>query len=123
MLCSSLADKLDVMRDEKTSKATCDATRSMNDNRVNGSGCSQLADECNGYTNEPEPTREQARHFQNEGSGKDKTDRSVVIGSVICSSEGHVLKTKFENMEKELSQVKEELNKVCTEKSHVSFTN
>lgn len=121
MLCSSLADKLDVMREEKTSRETGYATN-MNNNRTSGNEYSQAGEDCNGYgsSNEPDSTREQAKNFQNEGS-REKTDSSVVNGSVICSNETQVLKAKFENVEKELGQVKDELSKVCTEKSQVFF--
>lgn len=117
MLLTSLAEKLDVMREEKTSRETDYATNSMNSKRV--SEHSQPGEECNGYSssNEPDASREQARNFQNEGS-KDKTDMPV-NGSVICSNENQQLKMKFENLEKELSVVKDELGKVSTEKSQV----
>lgn len=46
-------------------------------------------------------------------------DKTAVSGSVICSNEGHVLKTKLENVEKEFNQMKDELSKVCTEKSQL----
>ncbi|KAL9963339.1 hypothetical protein ACROYT_G032533 [Oculina patagonica] len=122
VLCSSLADKLDVMREEKTSRETGYPTRNMNhNNRGSGNEYSQPGEQCNGYSsaNEPESTREQARNFQNEGS-KEKTEKSVVNGSVgICSNEAQALKTRFENMEKELHLVKDELSKVCTEKSQL----
>lgn len=120
VLCSSLTEKLDVMREEKTSRTTDYASRNMNNNRVSASNCSQL-EECNGYScsaNEPDSTREQIRSGQNEGN-KDKMDKTAVSGSVICSNEGHVLKTKLENVEKEFNQMKDELSKVCTEKSQV----
>ena len=120
VLCSSLAEKVDVMREEKTSRTTDYASINMNSNRVSGSNCSQL-EECNGYScgaNEPDSTREQIRSAQNEGN-KEKMDKAAVSGSVICSNEGHVLKTKLENVEKEFNQMKDELNKVCTEKSQV----
>lgn len=124
MLCSSLADKLDVMREEKTSRETGYATRNMNNNnRGTGNEYLESGEACNGYSsaNEPESTREQARNFQNEGN-KEKTDKSVVNGSVgICSNEAQALKTRFENMEEELNQVKDELGRVCTEKSQVFF--
>lgn len=115
VLCSSLADKLDVMREEKNLRAT---TTKMSSNRVNGSDC-KGGGEYNGYsvTNESNCTREQVRNMQNEGS----SDKGVVNGGVICSSEEQVPKTKFESVEKELGQVREELNKVLTEKSQVSF--
>lgn len=125
VLCSSLADKLDVMREEKISRTTDYASRSMNNNRVSGNNCSQLGEECNGYscsTNETDSTREQTRSAQNEGS-KEKIDKSAVSGSVICPNEGLVLKTKLENVEKEFNQVKDELSKVCTEKSQVNRKN
>ena len=97
----------------------------MNNNKTNGSDCSQRKDECNGYSSSREqtadPTRDQERNFQNEGS-REKTDKSVVNGCVICSSEGQaVLKTQFESMEKELGQVKEEMNKLSSEKLQVSL--
>lgn len=120
VLCSSLTEKLDVMREEKTSRTTDYASRNMNNNRVSASNCSQL-EECNGYScsaNEPDSTREQIRSGQNEGN-KEKMDKTAVSGSVICSNEGHVLKTKLENVEKEFNQMKDELSKVCTEKSQV----
>ena len=120
MLCSSLTEKLDVMREDKTLRTTDYASRNMNNNRVSGNNCSQL-EECNGYScsaNEPDSTREQIKSAQNEGN-KEKMDKTAVSGSVICSNEGHVLKTKLENVEKEFSQMKDELSKVCTEKSQV----
>ena len=120
VLCSSLAEKLDVMREEKTSRTTDYASRNMNNNRVSGNNCSQL-EECNGYScgaNEPDSTREQIRSAQHEGN-KEKMDKAAVSGSVICSNEGHVQKTKLENVEKEFNHMKDELNKVCTEKSQV----
>ena len=92
----------------------------MNNNRVSGNNGSQL-EECNGYScgaNEPDSTREQIRSAQHEGN-KEKMDKAAVSGSVICSNEGHVLKTKLENVEKEFNQMKDELNKVCTEKLQV----
>ena len=121
MLSSSLAEKLDVMREEKTSRTTDYASRNMNNNRVSGNNCSELGEECNGYScgaNEPDSTREQIRSAQNEGN-KEKIDKTAVSGSVTCSNEGHVLKTKLENVEKEFNQMKDEMNKVCTEKSQV----
>ena len=123
MLCSSLTEKLDVMREEKSSRTTDYASRNMNNNRVSGNNCSQLGEECNGYScgaNEPDSTREQIRSAQNEGN-KEKMDKTVGSGSVICSNEGHVLKTKLENVEKECNQMKDELNKACTEKSQVKI--
>lgn len=117
VLLTSLAEKLDVMREEKTSRETGYATNDMNSKRV--SEHSQPGDECNGYSssNETDSNREQARNFQNEGS-KDKTDVSV-NGSVICSNEAQQLKMKFENVEKELTMVKDDLGKVSKEKSQV----
>lgn len=46
-------------------------------------------------------------------------DKIVVSGSVICLNEGYVLKMKFENVEKEFNQMKDELSKVCIEKLQV----
>lgn len=122
VLCSSLSEKLDVMREEKISSPSDYASINMN-NRVSGDNCTQLGEECNGFScgaNEPDSTREQIRSAQNEAGNKDKMDKSTLSGSVICSNEGHVLKTKLENVEKEFKQMKDELNKVCTEKSQVS---
>ena len=123
VLCSSLSEKLDVMREEKTLRTTDYASRNMNNNRVSGNNCSQLGEECNGYScgaNEPDTTREQLRSAQNEGN-KEKMEKTPVSGGVICSNEGHVLKTKLENVEKEFNQMKDELNKVRTEKSQVKI--
>ena len=111
------------MREEKTARTTDYASRNMNNNRVNGNNCSQLGEECNGYScgaNEPDSTREQIRSVQNEGN-KEKMDKTAVSGSVISSNECHVLKTKLENVEKEFKQMKDELNNVCTEKSQVGL--
>ena len=122
VLCSALAEKLDVMKDEKTSMSI--GRTNMNNSKTNGGDCSQLKDECNGCScsqdQTAEPSRNQTRNFQNEGT-KDKSDQSVANGCVVCSSDGQVvLKTKFENMEKEMSQVTEKMNQVYSEKLQVS---
>ena len=124
VLCSSLSEKLDVMREEKISSPSDYASINMNNNRVSGDNCTQLGEECNGFScgaNEPDSTREQIRSAQSEAGNKDKMDKSTMSGGVICSNEGHLLKTKLENVEKEFKQMKDELNKVCTEKSQVSL--
>ena len=110
VLCSSLADKLDVMREEKNLR---DMTTDISNNRVNGGESGAY----NGYsgTNELTCTREQARNTQNEGSNDIKN------GGVISSNEEQVSKARFESVEKELKKVKEELNKVSSEKSQVSL--
>lgn len=118
VLCSALAEKLDVMKDEKTSRSI--GRTNMNNSKTNGGDCSQLKDECNGcscsHDQTAEPSRNQTRNFQNEGT-KDKSDQSVANGCVVCSSDGQVVfKTKFENMEKEMSQVTEKMNQVYSEK-------
>ena len=115
VLCTSLADKLDVMKEEKKLRAMA---TDMSNNRINGNDCRVASGEFHGYggTNESTCTREQVRNLQNEGS----SDKAAVNGGVICSNEEEVPKAKFDSVEKELSQVKEELSKVLTEKSQVS---
>lgn len=92
-----------------------DSAGDMGDTRVNE--CKVGSEELNGFSgaNEPSCTREQVKNMQNNG-GSDKT---VLNGSVICSSEEQVPRVKFESVEKELCQTKEELGKVYSEKSQV----
>lgn len=118
VLCSALAEKLDVMKEEKSSRSIVGTD--MNNSKTNGGDCSQRKDECNGcscsHEQSAEPTRNQTRNFQSEGN-RDKPDHSIANGCVVCSSEGQaVLKTKFESMEKEMSQVTEKMNQVRSEK-------
>ena len=84
VLCSALAEKLDVMKDEKTSRSI--GRTNMNNSKTNGGDCSQLKDECNGcscsHDQTAEPSRNQTRNFQNEGT-KDKSDQSVANGCVV----------------------------------------
>ena len=114
VLCSALANKLDVMKEEKIPRHM--ATDTSN-NRVSGKDCKVGTEDYNGYSgaNETACTREQVRNMQNEGSG----DKTVLNGSVIRSSEEQVPKAKFDSVEKELSKAKEELSKVFAEKSQV----
>lgn len=92
-----------------------DSAGDMGDTRVNE--CKVGSEELNGFSgaNEPSCTREQVKNMQNNGS----SDKTVLNGSVICSSEEQVPRVKFESVEKELCQTKEELGNVYSEKSQV----
>lgn len=100
VLCSSLADKLDVMKEDKKFRVT---STDMSKNRMNENDCKVGGDSgeynrCNG-TNEPGCIRD--------------------ASSDNASNEEQIFKAKFENIEKELKKVKEDLNKTTTEKSKV----
>ena len=115
VLCSALANKLDVMKEEKIPRHMA---TDMSNSRASAKDCKVGTEDYNGYStgaNESACTREQVRNMQNEGSG----DKTVLNGSVIRSSEEQVPKGKFDSVEKELNKAKEELSKVFTEKSQV----
>lgn len=102
VLCSSLADKLDVMKEDKKFRVTStDMSKNrMNENDYKVGGDSGEYNRCNG-TNEPDRIRD--------------------ASSDNASNEEQIFKAKFESTEKELKKVKEDLNKTTTEKSKVSF--
>lgn len=98
VLCSSLADKLDVMKEDKKFRVTStDMSKNrMNENDYKVEGDSGEYNRCNG-TNEPDRIRD--------------------ASSDNASNEEQIFKAKFESTEKELKKVKEDLNKTTTEKS------
>lgn len=114
LLCSSLVRKLYVMKEEKPSS---DVAMEMSNSRVNCDTSRVGPEDFNGYGsgNELSSSREQGKNEHNEGGG----EKAVINSGLIGSPEEQVSKAKFESMEGELSQIKEEFNKVFTEKSQL----
>ena len=114
LLCSSLVRKLYVMKEEKPSS---DVAMEMSNSRVNCDTSRVGPEDFNGYGsgNELSSSREQGKNEHNEVGGEKALTNSGLIGS----PEEQVSKAKFESMEGELSQIKEEFKKVFTEKSQV----
>ena len=127
VLCSLLAEKLDVMKDEKTKSG---GFLRMSNKETNGNSIShsKAGDDCT-CPSDPPPASEQgnrpmlassqerAKNSQNE-ENVDKACKPV-HGGVICREEEQVAKTKCEALEKKLGDVNDELNKVMAEKSKV----
>lgn len=101
----------------KEEKSSSDLAMEMSNNRVNCDTSRVGPEEVNGYGsgNELSSSREQAKNVQNEGGG----EKAVISSGLIDSTEEQVSKAKFESVEGELNQIKEEFKKVFTEKTQV----